>query len=286
MTQANYTTDHCISKDGTRIGYRKLGTGPGLILIPGGLMSSYSFMTLASLLAKEFTTYIPDRRGRGMSAAENIQAGLSQESEDMQALIKKTRAQYVFGLSSGAIIALQTALTEPQIRKVVLYEPPLQVKGANPLKWAPKYESAIAKGNLGKAMAHIMKGTADGVTLLKLPSLVLGPLLNAAIKADADKKKAEGRHEAHLGQLINAMRYDIQIVRDATNITERTKDLKADVLLMGGERSQSFLKTALDVLNSTLPQAKRVTLKEIGHTAADNNGKPELVADELKKFLR
>jgi pimeloyl-ACP methyl ester carboxylesterase len=284
MPQLTYTADHCTSKDGTRIGYRKLGTGPALILVHGGLMSSYSFTALASHLADSFTVYVPDRRGRGMSFTDAV-PGLSYECEDIQAVIRKARAQYIFGLSSGAIIALQAALTEPQIRKIALFEPPLPVDGANPLKWAHKYEKAMASNNLGKAMAHIIKGTADGVSLLKLPGFILGPLLNAAIKADAQKKTAEGKNEAHLGQLIKAMRYDVQVVRDGNHLLEQAKNLKAETLLIGGEKSQQFLKTALDALNTALPHASRTELAGVGHVAADNNGKPELVANELKSFF-
>src|SRR5436190_23236876 len=104
-----YTTDFVTSKDGTKIGYRQLGKGEGLILVHGGMMYSQNFMKLAELLANEFTVYIPDRRGRGLSLRSDIY-GLTAESEDIQALIYKTKAQNIFGLSSGAIVTLQTAI--------------------------------------------------------------------------------------------------------------------------------------------------------------------------------
>jgi pimeloyl-ACP methyl ester carboxylesterase len=63
------------------------------------------------------------------------------------------------------------------------------------------------------------------------------------------------------------------------------KALKADVLLLGGTKSQAFLKAAMDALASRLPQAKRVQLAGVGHMAADDTGKPERVAVELRKFF-
>ena len=45
----------------------------------------------------------------------------------MEALLTATGSRNVFGLSSGAIISLQAALTLPAIRKVALYEPPLSI---------------------------------------------------------------------------------------------------------------------------------------------------------------
>ena len=36
---------------------------------------------------------------------------------------------YVFGLSAGAVIAIETALVRPEITKLALYEPPLSFDG-------------------------------------------------------------------------------------------------------------------------------------------------------------
>ncbi|MCW2936790.1 MAG: hypothetical protein JWM19_7752 [Actinomycetia bacterium] len=45
------------------------------------------------------------------------------------------------------------------------------------------------------------------------------------------------------------------------------------------------LTAALDGLTAALPRARRVTLPGTGHTAADNGGKPGLVAAQLQAFL-
>ncbi|MEU1641010.1 alpha/beta hydrolase, partial [Nonomuraea sp. NPDC005701] len=55
------------SADGTTIGYRRSGRGPGLILVHGGMQASQHFTKLAAALSTEFTVYVPDRRGRGLS---------------------------------------------------------------------------------------------------------------------------------------------------------------------------------------------------------------------------
>jgi len=110
-----YTTDFVISKDGTKIGYWQLGSGEGLILVHGGLMASQNFMGLAKEFSNEFTVYIPDRRGRGLSGTNIDSHILKAESEDIQAIISKTKTQNIFGLSSGAIVVLQTAIIEPAL---------------------------------------------------------------------------------------------------------------------------------------------------------------------------
>jgi pimeloyl-ACP methyl ester carboxylesterase len=284
-TSINYTTDFVTSKDGTKIGYRQIGRGEGLILVHGGMMYSQNFMKLAELLADKFTIYIPDRRGRGLSGPLGDDYSLIAESLDLQALIKKTRTQNVFGLSSGAIIVLQTSMIEPSLQKIALYEPPIPVNGTNPAGWLGHYEQAMAERNFGKAMISIVRGTGD--TLMgRLPSFITIPFMNFAVKADAKDKETNGKNEVPLKTLISNMRYDAKAVIKSEGIIDRCKNITADVLLLGGQRSQLYLKTALDVLSSTFPNAKRVEFRGQGHLAADNGGKPEVVAKELQNFFR
>src|SRR5690348_5401011 len=111
-----YTTGSVVSADGTVIGYRKMGVGPAVILLHGGLQSAQNFMRLAEALADAFTLYVPDRRGRGLSGG--FAYTMQNAVEDVQALLEVSGAQRLFGLSSGGLIALQSALQLPQITKV------------------------------------------------------------------------------------------------------------------------------------------------------------------------
>src|SRR5689334_21729122 len=107
-----YTVHKVTSADGTVIGYRQLGSGPGLILVHGGMMGAQSFMKLGQMLASDFTVYIVDRRGRGLSGPHGDYS-LAKESQDIRAVIKATGSTNIFGLSAGGIVALQTVLDEP-----------------------------------------------------------------------------------------------------------------------------------------------------------------------------
>ena len=63
----SYTKGSVRSVDGTSIGYRELGHGPGVYLgSDGGMQASQDFMKLATELSGKFTIYVPDRRGRGL----------------------------------------------------------------------------------------------------------------------------------------------------------------------------------------------------------------------------
>src|SRR3954464_13725896 len=82
------------------------GGGPKLVLLHGGMQTSGNFTRLASALATTFTGYVPDRRGRGRSGPVSDAYGLESEIDDLAAVLDETGAGNVFGLSSGAVIAL------------------------------------------------------------------------------------------------------------------------------------------------------------------------------------
>jgi len=279
----DYTTNFATSQDGTKIHYRQLGSGAGLVLVHGGMMYSKNFMLLAKLLANNFTVYIPDRCGRGLSGSHDNYS-LIAESEDLQAILNKTGTQNAFGLSSGAIIVLQTAVINSSLKKIALFEPPILVDNSNSLAWTDNYKLAMSKGNYGKAFMSIVRGAGDSSLMKTLPSFITVPFMNFAIKAES--KKALPEDEISLKSLVAAMQYDIEVVNESRGIIEKCKNLTTDILLLGGQKSQHFLKITLDVLNATLPNARQVKFPDSGHLAADNSGKPEIVADELRIFFR
>src|SRR5829696_914221 len=112
-----YTKDFVTSADGTRIGYRQPGSGPGVVLLHGGVNASQHLMRLGSALAGTFTVYIPDRRGRGMSGPLGADYGLRAEDEDLAVLLKQTGARNVFGMADGALFALHGALSLPTSKR-------------------------------------------------------------------------------------------------------------------------------------------------------------------------
>ncbi len=88
-TKQKYTRGSVTSKDGTTIGYRQMGSGPGIIIMHGGISSSQYYMKFGAALSDEFTVYIPDRRGRGLSGPFGDNYGLPREVEDLEARLKK-----------------------------------------------------------------------------------------------------------------------------------------------------------------------------------------------------
>ena len=150
MASQPYTTDSVTSHDGTTIGYRQLGRGPGIILLHGGLQAAQNFMALGAALSDSFTVYIPDRRGRGVSGRPGDNHSIQTECEDVDALLSMAGAHTVFGLSSGAIIALQAARTLPAIHNVAAWNP--RFSQTNRIQWSGKHgmNERLLKANLPK----------------------------------------------------------------------------------------------------------------------------------------
>src|SRR5512133_1544164 len=122
-----------ISKDGTTIAFDQTGAGPPLILVGGALSNRLAAAPVASALAPHFTVFAYDRRGRGDSG-DTAPYAVEREVEDLEALINEAGGSaFVFGHSSGAVLALEAALRVPaKIRKQALYEAPFIIDDSRP----------------------------------------------------------------------------------------------------------------------------------------------------------
>ncbi len=280
------STGSVISRDGTTIGYRQLGRGPGLIVLHGAMESAQSHTQLAEALADSFTVYLPDRRGRALSGPYGKDHGIKKDVEDMDAVITKTGAHFVFGVSSGAIISLQAALTLPAIRKAAIFEPPLLVNGPASFAWLRRFDQEIAQGKVAAAMITGMKGAQMGPPMLNLMPRWLLERLTTMMMASEEKKA--GGDDVTMRMLAPTLHYDFQLVIEMDGALECFRDLRADVLLLGGSKSPAYLKAAVDALEKVLPHERRVEFPGLGHEASGNSdrrGQPERVAQELRRFF-
>ena len=150
----------------------------------------------------------------------------------------------------------------------------------------PRFRRELSEGNLAAAMVSIVKGTADPTLFTRLPRAVLTPLFRAALAADAKESARAGDGRVPLRALVAAMRHDVKLVEASEGVLARAAEVNADVLLLGGEKSAAYLRRALDALAAALPDARRVTLRNAGHLAAENRGRPERVAVELRNFWK
>jgi pimeloyl-ACP methyl ester carboxylesterase len=279
------TTGSVTSRDGTTIGYRRLGSGPGVVLLHGAMESGQSHLQLAEKLAAGFTVYLPDRRGRGLSGPFGSDYSVAREVEDLNAVLRETGAGRVLGVSSGALITLRAALTLPNLRKVVIFEPPLLVDGPAIAASLARLDAALAQGNMASALVTGMLAAQIGPAVFNyIPRRLLEPLTNAAMAAE--DKKAAG-DSVTMRTLAPTLHYDFQLIAEMEGTLESFKAITAKVLLLGGSKSPAYLRASVDGLARMLPNAARVEFPGLGHGATgntDRGGKPELVAQTLRQF--
>jgi pimeloyl-ACP methyl ester carboxylesterase len=146
------------SADGTRISFDRMGAGPPVILVEaaGHYRDLSSFSGLVPLLAREFTVYAYDRRGRGEST-DTPPYSPDREVEDLEALIaERGESACLFGYSSGALLAMRAAAQGLLIRRLALLEPPLQDEGGEPADsdLTTQLAELVGAGRNGDAVEH------------------------------------------------------------------------------------------------------------------------------------
>jgi pimeloyl-ACP methyl ester carboxylesterase len=203
----------------------------------------------------------------------------------LEALLTKTDTHYVFGLSSGAIIVLQAAITLPIIHKAVIFEPPLFID-SSPTAILTRYDKEIAKGKIASALITGMKGAKMGPAVFNLiPNWLLASLVNKAMASEDKKGPTDYISMRALAPLLH---YDFELVVEKSEKLESFKAVQSEVLLLGGSKSPGYLKAALGELEKILPNVKRIELSGLGHAASwntDRGGQPEPVAQVLRQFF-
>ena len=285
-----YTTGFVTAPDGVNIGYRQLGYGPGIVLLHGAMESAQSHMQLAAALADVFTVYVPDRRGRGLSGPYSKEYSVQSDIADVDALLTTTGAHNVFGVSSGADIWLEAALSLPAIQKAALYEPALFADAAEPRAFLTRYDREMAHGKLAAAMVTAMKGAQMGPPIFNaMPRWLLESLTGSAMKSEHKKAKPG---DITMESLAPTLHYDFALVTAMSGHFHDFKEVRAEVLLLGGSKSPAYLKQALVTLEQVLPHvAGRIEFPGLDHGGSSDvsntnrNGNPELVARELRRFF-
>ncbi|GAA5807337.1 hypothetical protein MFLAVUS_000695 [Mucor flavus] len=118
-----------IQVEGASIAYEVSGTGPCILLVPGGNGDCKIFKKIRNLLIGHFTVVIYDRRGFSYSkmiGPQNYDKAIETDVEDIYNLMKSiTNKQFVlFSNSLGGIIASKYLITYPEtVSQVFLHEP-------------------------------------------------------------------------------------------------------------------------------------------------------------------
>jgi pimeloyl-ACP methyl ester carboxylesterase len=256
------------SSDGTAIAFDRSGEGPPLILVDGAFMHrSFGQPKLAALLAEDFTVFTYDRRGRGDSG-DTAPYAVEREVEDLQALIDEAGGSaYVYGISSGAALALEAAARGSAITKLALYEAPFIVDDSRPPvpdDMVAQLDATLAAGHRGDAVRLFMRqvGAPRIVIALMRFMPVWSKLERVAHTVPYDMTIVAGNQ---VGKPLPADRW--------TGVTMPT-------LVVVGGKSPPWLHHGMQALASALPGAQHRILDGQTHRV-----KPKALAPLLVEFF-
>jgi len=255
-----------LSKDGTAIAFDQSGQGPALILVVGAFNDRSTGLPLAAVLSEHFTVFNYDRRGRGMSG-DTAPYAIEREIDDIDALITEAGGSaFVFGHSSGAVLALEAAhLLPTKITKLAVYEPPFIIDDSRPpvpQDYVPHLNELIAAGRRDEAVEYFM---TDAM------------LVPAEMVAQMRQSPMWPQIEA----VAHTIPYDGTIMGDTMSGNPSTIRKWASVtvptLVMVGGASPAFFHNGTQTLVDILPNARHRLFPGQDHGVADEVLVPALV---------
>jgi pimeloyl-ACP methyl ester carboxylesterase len=262
--------NHVTSKDGTPIAYERMGSGPAVILVTGGLDDGSENTPLAAELAEHFTAYNYSRRGRGNSG-DTLPYAVQREIEDIGALVAEAGGSaHLYGVSSGGALALEAAAAGIAIDKLAVYEVPYNMAG----DWRQRWRDYVAQ--LGAALAEDRRGDALGLFMW--------------LAGSSDEDVAAVRSSPYwpgMEAVAHTLAYDAACLGDGrppaarlANITQPTLVATGGPHPPGAASWVLALDQAADAIAASIPHAERRTIEGQSHVVD-----PKALAPVLARFF-
>jgi pimeloyl-ACP methyl ester carboxylesterase len=246
------------------------GQGPAVLLLHPGSADCSSWAGVAAALAGRFRVLRFDRwtyrDGHADAAPSGAEAMAGEVGDVLAVAAAAGERPLLVGHSSGAVVALESALAAPAaFRAMVLYEPPVAVDeplGGEALRRA---RLALDAGDPDRAITiHLRE--IGGAGRLMVAGMRRMPPVWQLVRAHAAAQITDDEAIESLG--VGLGRY---------------ARLDLPVLLLGGDRSPAHLRRRLDALAAVLPRPEEVVVLEgQGHMA--NLRAPAEVARVIAAF--
>ena len=243
------------SADGTGIAFDRSGSGPALVMVDPALGYSGfdNIRGLGALLAKEFTVYTYDRRGRGRSGDTQPYA-VPREVEDLDAVIAHAGGSaFVYGFSSGGLLALHAAASGLAIEKLALLEPPVRGESEPPdTAFCEEIAALVASGRRAQAVERFM-------TSIGVPAEVLEQMAPVRPALEA---------------VAHTLVYDCEL-SNATSL-ELLRSVPTPTLVLDSQASSDDLTGGTAVIATALPNGTRRSLPGGWHGVPEDDLAPVL----------
>jgi pimeloyl-ACP methyl ester carboxylesterase len=258
------------SKDGTSIAFDRSGEGPPVVLVHpafGHRSFDPAMAELARLVSAQFTVFTYDRRGRGESG-DTAPYAVEREIEDLGAIVARAGGNAsVYGMSSGAVLALEAANQGLSITKLALNEPPFVVDDSRPpypADYVAHLTKLVSSGRRGGAVEYAMANVG-------LPTEVV------------DQMRSQPMWPA-FEAVAPTLVYDGTIMGDTQRgrplPRSRVGSVKAPALVIVSSASPPWVHNSANALAELLPDAQVRTLEGDFHAIP-----PHVLAPALIEFF-
>lgn len=253
-----------LSRDGTRIAVEAGGVGPALVVVNGALADRSAAVALRPHLEAHFTLVAYDRRGRGDSG-DTAEYAPEREVEDLAEVIEDVGPPaFVYGHSSGGIIALNAAFAGVPIARLAVNEPPFILPGARPFP-ATDLAARIA--------AQVAEGDREGAwRLFLLESVGLPETTLTRLRSSPGWPDSLA--------LAHTTPYDVAIAGSCELPRAALAALSVPTLVVSGSASFPWIIATAREVARTLPNVEFAVLEAQTHSPA-----PDVLAGALRPFF-
>jgi pimeloyl-ACP methyl ester carboxylesterase len=251
------------SADGTTIAVERTGSGPALVLVDGAFCGRTfgPSRELASALSDDYTVYVYDRRGRGDSG-DTAPYAVEREVEDLAAVAAHAGGRpYVYGISSGAGLALEAAAAGVPMERLATYEAPY-TGVAREIDHRAHLESLLARGDRGAMVSYFL------VRMVGAPRFV--PLVLRLMPRIWKQQKA----------VAHTLPYEARVMNDFELPADRFATIDLPVLVMVGGKAAPAMADAQRRIAAAVPRARHEVLAGQTHQVS-----AAAIAGALRAFL-
>jgi pimeloyl-ACP methyl ester carboxylesterase len=254
------------SMDGTSIAFWRSGEGPPLVLVHGTAADHGRWGPALPAFEERFAVCAVDRRGRGGSG-DSEDYTIEREFEDVGAVMDYLGEPAVLlGHSYGALVALEAALLTSNVRKLVLYDPGIEIEG----------EEVSPPEVIGRLEALLEAGDRDGVVATTMREIAGLP------PETVEYMRSQPAWQARVSAAHTIPR-ELRAVKEYTLVPERFGDLRVTTLVLSGGESPGALRKAAEAVDERLPDSRIVVMSGHGHAAMDTG--TNLFTAEVLRFV-
>jgi len=253
-----------VAADGTQAQGIDEGLGTPILVLHGGMGDANTWSPVTDRLRDRFRTVRLHRRQYRLDLPRKIT--MSQEVEHVTAVAQQLTKPLLVGHSSGAVLALEALVAEPQLYSGgVLYEPPVVIDGPIGGDSNSLARAVLEQGKPGQAFAIFLRDMVQ-----------MGPLVSRGIGALIGMQPGmRDRIERQLddNDAINALGVRL----------DAYAEIEMPLLLLGGDKSPKHLGERMDALEKALPHTRRMLMHGQGHNA--ERSAPDRLAAAIARHI-